>query len=47
MCVSFPTPPENRFSGTPPGPLKLFLGGVVFLAVLLFAAIGRMLSRGG
>jgi hypothetical protein len=46
VCVSFPTPPENRFSGTPPGPLKLFLGGVVFLLVLLFASLGSVLRRG-
>lgn len=43
MCVSFPTPPEFRGSGEPPGPLKLFFGGVAFLLVLLFAYVTSLL----
>jgi len=36
MCVSFPIPPEYRGGGRQAGPLKLFLGAVVFLAIMLF-----------
>jgi hypothetical protein len=45
VCVSFPTPPENRFSGTPPGPVKLFFGGVAFLLVLLLAGVFGLIRR--
>ncbi len=46
VCVSFPTPPEFRGTGRPPGPVKLFFGGIAFLLVLLFAYL-TSLSRAG
>lgn len=30
------TPPENRFAGTPPGPLKMVLAGLLFVVILGF-----------
>lgn len=46
MCVSFPTPPEFRGEGREPGPVKLFIGGVAFLAILLFSLLTRSWRRG-
>lgn len=45
MCVSFPTPPEFNGEGREPGPFKLFIGGLAFLAILLLARLARIGRR--
>lgn len=45
MCVSFPLPPEYRGGGRQAGPLKLFFGAVIFLAIMLLAFLFRSRRR--
>ncbi|QKQ27610.1 hypothetical protein [Candidatus Reidiella endopervernicosa] len=39
MCLALPRDGKSGLSGKPPGPIKLFFGGLAFIAVLLFAML--------
>jgi hypothetical protein len=42
MCLALPNSSGNRFTGKPPGQVKLFFGGLVFLSMLLITGIGGL-----
>lgn len=39
MCMALPGGNRPALSGKPPGPVKLFVGGLALIAVLLLAAV--------
>lgn len=48
MCLVLSTPAQNRLAGTPPGPLKMVLAGLLFVVILgVIWLQDRMMCREG